>query len=528
MNLNIGIIICGFGKIGKILYEKIPYLIEYYKKNNINIELVGIIERNEDKLNKLKNNLYILNNYSNIILSNNLLDFFERESNIGFINNRYSFLIFYDSSPTIYHKFNFDYINYKLPEIGVIKKRVYYFGEKPLFNDKEEIYLYMCKKTNYFIDFIELENPVYIEIKKYINDNNIEIKKMKFYRCSMMGLEKLITPDDRRGVTGGALEDKGTHDLALSIDILASLYRGIDNLVFEIDDQQKYNDGTKRIVIKKPEIYNMKINYFMPYNILSLYINKNNKKFFNYMSINGNEIPSFFTIKKEDNNENWFFAADMDFKISLNWELKDNKKIISEYYFSWIGVPKDELNLLKNKYNLNNDIKLYGEKEKKIEEEKRITFNIEEARIMYLEATKQDNKKIIIIGNLLNKNDLQIKPWWCIIDNNKYQKNICNFNNYLFGEQQILRMLKNVIDICIDLENNNINKNYHNKLSNYVHLIIGQAKENILLNLLNVREFNKINYKLYIKNANKINLINKIYFLKINKIINNIFKFNNF
>jgi hypothetical protein len=332
----VGIIVCGAGYMGRenFLEGSLPLLIPELKKSRISCNYVYVIEpdkktrKNLEKYNKGLD----FEDYGTFSTHLELFDYIERNQIIKKLN----FLLFYDASPTSGHYDNMSVLSSFSKKYGIESA---YLGEKPLCADVTGI-----KDMNrlpyelIFCELIEMVNPVFLKVKDYIENKNLEILELYFWRAGSSALKKVIGTD-RAGIQGGALLDKSPHDFSISVGLL-----GVDS----IDDKE-----VEPNLEPPPD----KVGPENPIKPIKLSFIEDVKANIHYFSIH----QDFFVQKKrcfldarnyplyeEEFNKflkEWkigpkplIMPADGLFSCSFNWKIKDNRKIKATYLFSWIGV----------------------------------------------------------------------------------------------------------------------------------------------------------------------------------------------
>lgn len=292
-------------------------------------------------------------------------------------------LLVYDATPTQYHFNNLEAIKFvKADSILKDKVKIFYFGEKPLLIDEDKLKCILEPPT-IWCDFIELYSQVFLTLRDFLMHHpDFIIKKIRFWRLSCMGLDKVFTPGKRPGVTGGALEDKMVHDIALTMGILsegknkAFGFEGLSPDHFEAGDVK---------------IRSARIPCFMPANVYS---------------IAGN-IPLFMTVRGDtvdmasDNHWQWPNmisdpTADAAFILKTQFKRQDTsvsdalQYIDVEYYASWIGCS-DLLSFIHVTKNL--EVEWVDEETKRIIDKERDTcvkYTFDEVRMCLIEGIVND------------------------------------------------------------------------------------------------------------------------------------------
>lgn len=414
-------------------------------------------------------------------------------------------IIFYDASPTKYHELNLGEIHRIEEDLKKLGINVYYFGEKPLSTDKSFLNSWLKSPSKFYCNFTELQNSAYIALKEYFLKSNFEIKSLKFWRASSIGFQKLVNPTQRAGITGGALEDKGIHDIALTIDLLG----GIKKLKLELEEQEIEKDTEPSIVVISPKIKPEEI-HFMPANLYSLFrpiplfIDTRSEK----------TIDEIFKIEKTSDKEYkkyWYFAADSEFKMEIIWSLQDERQIKAEYYFSWAGLSEKVKKEIEKEITIKLPKHLYwlGEKEESVPHHipiiGGIRYSFTETRLIIVEGiNKKDNREEKIICNLLRKPSLGIKNLWIyrlVQGKNKGEIDIKE-NEFQFSQNFLARMFYNVIlSVVEDVKKNkekekSERENFYEKIGKdmtcWAHLIIAEAREKAFKKKLEVNQLKEI------------------------------------
>lgn len=223
-------------------------------------------------------------------------------------------VIVYDASPTKHHNENFYEIYRRYTDANETDptdleaaeskpKNWFYLGEKPIVDRTyqwkgiertEESYWFFC-------DFIELVNPVVKATREYIQENGLKIKKMWFWRACGMGVNKSIG-QGRKGVTGGAILDKGVHDLSISVELM------------------RPGDVTGDVVERKSNIIHL---------IPDLTDRSGTRKI---LDINDDAVESI-NIRNQDN-----YPADGLCDSTVIWHSKSHGEVEGRYLFSWLGI----------------------------------------------------------------------------------------------------------------------------------------------------------------------------------------------
>jgi len=486
---KIGVVFIGLGYMGFRAYMSLMLITEVLKQGHqIEISLIIAIEPDEQTRKDFKRF------FEALLIPFKMYScleefFFDFNSLLG--KTQIKHLIFYDASPTQLHASNLNRIN-GFKKSADTSINFYYFGEKPLSTDKEQLCSWLKEGEDKIIpfccDFIELQNSAYLILKNYLDSVSFEIETLKFCRASCMGFEKLFKPAQRRGVTGGALEDKGIHDIVLTID----LFGGIENLKIK----KKNGNGSCPIegVTIKPDIECI---YFMPDSIFSLIAPE---PFF--MTTTGEKpIKTIFEKEPIKDQKYWLYAADAQFKMQIDWYLKDGKKINTSYYFSWVGVPKaikEEMGVIQKKAVNKKELEKFkwlGKKREEIDYKSptligKVSYSFEETRIIIIEG-KSKNKKEKIICNLLRKPDIGISEQWVYkFSDNKIEPIKIDKESFLFGQNALARMFYNVIPSFLGREK--FHRKVGKKATCWAHLIIAEARKKAFDEILKSKNLERL------------------------------------
>jgi len=494
--IKIGIGIIGIGYEGFRGFISLLTIEEALRNEGIEIGGVIVIEPDPDRKKDCERISKVL--FFPVELFSSLDEFFyfiERKRD-DFLK-KFNCLIFYDASPTKWHSKNLKRIytyNLSIP--------IYYFGEKPISTDKLQLHVRLSGEE-FYCNFTELQNSAYLTLRNYLDETNFQINSLKFWRASSIGFQKLIDPTQRAGITGGALEDKGIHDIALTIDLLG----GVKKLELK---KQKIKENTESsVIVISPEIKPKEI-HFMPANLYSLFrptplfIDTRDEK----------TIDEIFKIEDtfgKEYKKYWYFAADSEFKMKIIWSLQDERQIEAKYYFSWVGLSEEVKKEIEKEISIKLPEHWLGKKEQSVPNSVPIIGGIRylltEARLMIVEGVnKKDNKNEKIICNLLRKPSLGIKNLWIyriIQGENKVEPKIdIKENEFQFSQNFLARMFYNVILSVVEHVKKNKEKdrsggeNSYEKVGKdvtcWAHLIIAEAREKAFKEKLKVNQLKKI------------------------------------
>jgi len=194
----------GLGSFGRYGFEKFLEMHNHFEE--VDIEFKGLCDTDFDKREKAERfaesqgvNIEIYDKVENLYSDASQLD-----QNI----------LIYDAGPTDTHASNIyrsmSHGFYHLAEKPPSMKRQQHLKEKQL-AEKNSV---MWK-----VDFVERENPVVKKTRELLKGK--ELERIKVFRESSVGIEKLINPAERHGIKGGDILDKMIHE-AYILDFLES------------------------------------------------------------------------------------------------------------------------------------------------------------------------------------------------------------------------------------------------------------------------------------------------------------------
>lgn len=299
------------------------------------------------------------------------------------------FLI-HDCSPTSLHWGNVVWLNNELDGSPTLRNRIRYLVEKPAltsvdFREWRDWVPDFRPQGHFFCDYIELQSQTYLAAKEWLYEHaDFRPTHLFVWRNSGTGFKKVFERA-RAGVTGGALEDKAAHDIAVTLGLLGS-------------------------PVSRPTVTSAIIeNYLIGGQ---------------WLGTEYNQRPSFATVEDSvvqvldrrysdsgQPTEHYlaFDIADARIAAEVSWPLKD-RLVHCRYSFSWDGVEpelREQLGSLK-----------FPEGVRWIGAERRDSFNapeeyeeytVEEARIYILEDRSNAQPRRLIL-NFLTKFD-ETKAW---------------------------------------------------------------------------------------------------------------------
>lgn len=473
---KINLVILGCGKQGKTVLSRYESLYRRLKLVGVELNIFALIDSNkstivlvnDEVINPVNSRIEDFNrNYiefgrNDLVIPplkpDTTCDSFEKFIEKFIIDSEIEdpFLI-YDATPTYIHIDNIVAVS-MLYKNELYKNKIFYFGEKPLLLDKDQLVSIPSEdQMIIWCNFIELFSPAFLSLRSFLNENkDYLITKIRFWRVSTVGLEKIFS-HKREGVTGGSLEDKMIHDIALASGILS----------------QSDLDGFKSWIKLEPEkvISSAMIPSFMPASIYSI---AGNMPLF--MAINGK-----ITDDLEECGWKWpsattggtLLPADASFILKTNIPRKEpvnelNPYVEVDFYSSWVGLSDfpalrtvikqlSELNI-ENGFNELNWIHENTEKTEKPENPKNpndifTNYNIEEARVCLIQGVKKDNnlsRHFSIACNFLECKEKGIKPDVVLLFHDQPPKSLLlsEFNQ----EESLDRAFVTVIQNCLRIK----------------------------------------------------------------------------
>lgn len=248
---------------------------------------------------------------------------------------------------------------------------VYYLGEKPLFLDPAQIeHINSRQNYKFFCDLIETENPVFSQVKQYIERHNLQIQHLSFWRASTSGVSYLVG-DGRAGVTGGALLDKAAHDFSLSVGLL---------------EPENISDAT--VIARTP--------VFMIGDLE--YATRGEQQFLTVQNRHSRDISTDLTNRDA-------LTADAVSTVEVTWKLADGREVLGDYVFSWVGRTsyEAEQKIVNKLISLGfNTEKWLDRVEGVISKSGKYKYNVEEVRIGIIQC-RSEVGQVDIICNFLAK-----------------------------------------------------------------------------------------------------------------------------
>lgn len=150
--------------------------------------------------------------------------------------------VIHDCSPTWAHLANTEQVAQLMHDTPALRRRVKYLVEKPSMTATQSERRLAENETLTslpdlgYCDYIELQSETFLTARRWLDQNSdFEPTDLEVWRNSSTGFKRLFDRS-RAGVTGGALEDKAAHDLALSVGLLGWPDRSPTDIDAEIEN----------------------------------------------------------------------------------------------------------------------------------------------------------------------------------------------------------------------------------------------------------------------------------------------------
>ena len=458
---NLNIVCIGIGSQGSRFLKKLekvkPKLLS--GKSKINVQLFGVADKNKKLRSDFSDAYKKYQSYSGspeLIIADTLGDFVTQFLKKNYQQKKPSAstvpivpILIYDATPTPCHIQNLGIIRDLLYTNKELNNKIFYFGEKPLLTDEDQIKSLKDMNIPFWVDFIELYSSTFLTLVKLINKRSISINRIKTWRVSSIALEKLLL-NKRKETMGGALEDKMIHDLALAYGLLSKTINIANNFNLSY------------------EVLKSRILTFMPASINGI-----TKGTGIFETCIGNKTGALNFDEQLFLSEVLGPAADTSFSFKVKWKLQEQngqKKFVdTDFCGSWLGLYDfPDLKKLCDdiKENLvNYDYCKFGEKDTK--------FNSEETRVWAINAHDKENKPVTIICNFLNREG--IKPKIVLLHSGKNGRETITVPD----EDSIETILNKVIIDCFNfMEYGNYNESLITNGNAYlVHKLMCDAKK---------------------------------------------------
>ena len=228
-------------------------------------------------------------------------------------------IIIYDATPTGLHTLHLNIL------IKTNHPNFTYVGEKPLFSDHSDIVTMktMYPDLSFYCEFIEMQNPIFLALRTYLDAENCKIKHMTFWRAGSSGIKKLIKAD-RDGVAGGALFDKAPHDLSITTGILGAAS------------------------VKNVDILSARIGTFLPH---QRFVDTAERLFLSATNTHVADISTDYRRDRIALPADGLFAAETRWHVADDCHVAEKSQVTVDYLFSWLGattvqevpVPQDPM-----------------------------------------------------------------------------------------------------------------------------------------------------------------------------------------
>ncbi len=324
------------------------------------------------------------------------------------------FLI-HDCSPTPLHHVNILTLSKLLTRSPVLARHIRYLVEKPAltavdFRDYRDIGVEFKLPSHCFCDYIELQSQTYLAAKDWLRQHpDFRPIRVFVWRNSGTGFKKVFERG-RAGVTGGALEDKAAHDIAVTLGLLG-------------------------FPSSEPTVTDANIESYL----LGQWLGTDDDR------------PSFVTVEDSviqvldrrysDSGQRTerhlaFDIADARIVAEADWPLSD-RLVRCRYSFSWDGVEplvKDMLARLELPRWIGTESRRsLGEAEE---------YTVEEARIYILEDHVNGKPRRLIL-NFLTK--FETTEAWIAYVNDGAKGEVMHIKKRPGGDNSLLRVLRSVI-----------------------------------------------------------------------------------
>jgi hypothetical protein len=374
-NNRLGIIVAGYGDFSTKTFGNLLNLIKEMNDNNsrkMKFELLAIIEPSYevkqaaiDRLKKENLNIPVLRN-----IDEARTEFYRYPGEI----------VIRDSSSSNEHANNHKLC--KKEEGGGKKmcwdKDFFRFVEKPIALNLNELKKY-SSSSRFSSVLEEVENPAVLTVKEYIEENNLSISSLEFWRYSSMDWTQLLE-GSRLGVRGGSYMDKSIHDWAVAYFLL---------------DNPQYNKDTR---------ITADIEMFMPFSCNNLL-----KDYAKFEFKNDNGLSTQTLAEAED--------LKMNSEIDLVYE---GKPVNVKMHSSWGGVTKEDEKKILNKNGIRLNGALYkkerfGSVDFSVRRKVDFKFIEQELRLGKVICKREGEENHIIYFNMLIRGDANIYPFVKVI-----------------------------------------------------------------------------------------------------------------
>ncbi len=233
----------GLGSFGRYGFEKLLDLQKHF--DEVDVKVKAVCDSDPERLEKAKK----FAETQGVEIQT-----FEKVENMYYKAEKDRNVMVYDAGPTDRHaeniylsmQYGFFHLSEKPPSV----KREQHLKEKRLAERNNAMWK---------ADFIERENPVVKKAVELVKDQQID--RIKIFRESSVGIEKMLNPVKRRGVKGGDILDKMVHE-AYVLDLLESSSHKTDLKLIEADTSHfmPWRPGSEKLMSIEGG-YEKEINY---------------------------------------------------------------------------------------------------------------------------------------------------------------------------------------------------------------------------------------------------------------------------
>jgi predicted dehydrogenase len=353
---RVGLAIVGLGYMGsRALKSIVSHLIPSLLQEGIQLDVVAIVDKDPRKRERMKDAVSFFDISARTFES---LDQLLQTREITRSNGN---LLIYDASPSQLHFENLT---------DAAASGLACFAEKPILLKEEDLPI-LESRRRFWCNFIETESQVFRTTHQLLKDRDLSIQAMTFWREGSTGIKKVLRKE-RAGVTGGSLEDKICHDLALTVGFL-----GLDHLAV----------GDSHTISGRFEL-------FMPNRL-------DRESFANLTLLEVTGDPG--------GTHDLHFAADARFAANIRWKLPD-RTVDSEYHTSWVGVSESLRGAMQSIGLAESD--WLGETA--VDPQDLLPgYRVREGRIAYLECSSRSGDRVEVLMNFLPNKGFErpMHPW---------------------------------------------------------------------------------------------------------------------
>jgi len=203
---KLNIVFLGFGRMGRAAFVSLNQITDRLRQEGIDPYLRAVFEADENLISILPDltgakAVFVDTRAARPVALSDLL-----HQPVG-LRADDEFLI-YDATPSTCHLENLVAVCEHFPQ-------AIYLGEKPLFTRRSGLIALNHFGEQILCDFVDSQNQAVLKLLA-MQRGSFRIERLRFWRLNSSGLQKLLAPQDRRGIEGGALLDKGIHDIALA------------------------------------------------------------------------------------------------------------------------------------------------------------------------------------------------------------------------------------------------------------------------------------------------------------------------